>query len=117
MKIRKNLELKVGGKRIVIGGVKEVRGLGVVKGLMFSKKENSSPLLFNIKSSLHSFFVSFDFLVLWLDESNNVVDKKIVNPFRFHVNSSKNYAKILEIPINRRYSKVVKLVVGEFRKV
>jgi len=107
-----------GGKTLEIANVKLMKGLNNIRGLMFRKKENSPALLFNLKNeSIHSLFVFFDFLVLWLDDKNNVVDWKVVRPWRFHVKSDKEFSKILEIPVNRRYHSIVSFVVGErFKK-
>ena len=111
------LKLKSGGKLLIVPNVKEVKGLRNFKGLMFTRREKAGSLLFNIKSSLHSYFVFFPFVVLWLDNSNKILDKKIVRPFTFYINSNENYSKILEIPFNRRYNYLIKSVVGErFKK-
>lgn len=107
------MKIKIKNKEIDVPNVRVVRGLGNLKGLMFSRMERSNALLFNIKSSLHSFFVFYDFIVLWLDKDNKVLDIKKVRPFRFYIDSNSNYNKILEIPINRRYNSTVKQIVGK----
>ena len=116
MKIQ-NLKIFLGGRSILVKDIKLARGFMIFKGLMFSKKDKASALLFNIKGSIHSYFVFFDFLILWLDESNKIVDWKIIKPFSFYEKTDKKFSKILEIPISRRYFKYVKFVVGErFKK-
>lgn len=106
------MEIKLKNKPIEIK-VKEVKGLGIVRGLMFRSRDKAPALLFNLKAPLHSFFVFFDFLVLWLDDEDEIVDFKIVSPWRVNINSKKNYFKIVEIPISRRYSGEVEFVVGK----
>ncbi len=116
MKIQ-NLKIFLGGKSILVENIKLARGFMIFKGLMFSNRDKASALLFNIGGSIHSFFVLYDFLILWLDDNNKIVDWKIVKPFSFYEKTDKKFSKILEIPISRRYFKYVKFVVGErFKK-
>lgn len=87
------------------------------RGLMFRNVKNSPRLLFNGRFAIHSYFVFFPFLTLWLDSENNVVDYKIVKPFKTYVNSSKKFSKILEIPLNKGNKNIVDSVVGKtFKK-
>jgi len=99
--------------------VKKVSFFGKFSGLMFRTKETGN-LLFDfrrdVEFSLHSFFVFFDFLVLWLDENNKVVDFRVAKPFLFSIRTKKPFRRILEIPINRKNSKIVSFFVGE-RKI
>jgi len=87
-------------------------------GLMFTRKEKANALLFNFKKTtrikLHSFFVFFPFIAIWLDEKNKIVDLQIVKPFRFSVSSKNKFSKILEIPINKRYEKINKNLIRRF---
>ena len=88
--------------------------LGHIRGLMFrsSKSEN---LLFNISSDknpvLHSWFVFFPFLVLWLNDKNRVVEWKKVYPFSMGIKSSKKFSKFVEIPCNNKNKKLVRYFV------
>ena len=66
-----------------------------------------------VRIAIHSFFVFFPFLAIWIDDKNNVVDVKIVNPFKFSVSPKKSFCKLLEIPINKKYLKITNFVVGE----
>jgi len=81
-------------------------------GLMFSNRE-SDNLLFEFNKSvripLHSFFVFFSFLVIWLDSSNRVLDFKIVKPFYFSVLpcGGVRFNKVIEIPINDKNAEVI----------
>jgi len=111
---------KLRGRKISLN-VKKVSFFGEVIGLMFSSREKSQALLFDFKKkcriSLHSLFVFYKFLVVWFDENNKIVDVKIVKPFRLSVLPNKKFVKLLEIPVNNKYSKIVKILVGKFRKV
>jgi len=85
-------------------------------GLMFARRRKAQALLFDFKKptkiKIHSFFVFFPFVAVWLDEKNKIVDFKIVKPFNFSISSKKLFKRLVEIPINERYSGIVKLLVG-----
>jgi len=87
----------------------------MVRGLMFRRREKARALLlFDFKKPLrlkiHSFFVFFSFVAVWLDEKNKVVELKVVRPFTFIVKPKKPFFKLVEIPVNREYKDVVKLL-------
>ncbi|MBM3228331.1 hypothetical protein FJZ20_00360 [Candidatus Pacearchaeota archaeon] len=77
------------------------------RGLMFRKKENAEPLLFEFSKStnlkIHSFFVFFDFLAIWFDEKGKIIEVKKIKPFNFCVIPKKPFKKLLEIPLNSKY--------------
>jgi uncharacterized membrane protein (UPF0127 family) len=81
------------------------------KGLMFSKREKAEILLFdfNIKQKIriHSFFVFYDFIAVWLDDKNKVVDIKKVSPFKFCVSPKEACFKLVEIPINSKNKEII----------
>lgn len=85
------------------------------RGLMFRKKEDSPILLFDFnkktRTPLHSLFVFFDFLVIWLDNKNNILEVKKVNPFKFYINTKKEFNKVIEIPITKKYDLITKYLV------
>ena len=80
-------------------------------GLCFSRRERARALLFDFKKltemSIHSYFVFFEFLAIWLDEKNKVVDFKFVKPFEFNVLPSGKFTKLLEIPLNEKYKTLI----------
>ena len=115
---KKKLE-KVGfkfkGKKIEV----EARGCNLftdVIGLMFSRRENASALLFHfskpVSMRIHSMFVFFPFVAVWLDENNEVIQIKTIKSWKFGIRPKKKFVKLIEIPINKRYEKIVKLLVG-----
>lgn len=112
------MELRNGSNKIEIPNVKKVSELGKVRGLMFRRRENCPALLFEFKKptemKIHSCFVFFPFLVLWLDYKNKIIEKRIVKSWKLSVSPSiKKYSKLLEIPINDFYSSQVKNLVGQ----
>ena len=79
-------------------------------GLMFRSKKTKA-LLFDFKKrnklGLHSFFVFFPFIALWLDEENNVLELRKVKPWKLFVGPNNSFFKILEIPVNKRYKTII----------
>jgi uncharacterized membrane protein (UPF0127 family) len=86
-------------------------------GLMFTQREKAKALLFDFKKpkkiAIHSCFVFFPFIALWLDDKNRIVNLKLVRPFTFFIFPKKHFSKLIEIPFNKRYQKIVKLLVGD----
>ena len=84
---------------------------------MFTSKKNAKALIFEFKSKsrepIHSFFGFFPFVVIWLDKSNKIIDLELVKPFRFFIRPKKSFSKLVEIPVNKKYMKIVKLLVGD----
>ena len=87
-----------------------------ISGLMFTRREKAKALLFNFdkptKNRIHSWFVFFNFIGIWLDEDGKIIKFEVVKPFRFMIRPKKNYSKLIEIPINQKYSKIVETLVG-----
>ena len=83
-----------------------------ITGLMFRTK-HTNPLLFELKSprAIHSFFVFFPFVAVWLDKNNKVVEIKKVKPFTLHVLPKKHFAKLVEIPVNKKNKKILRNLV------
>jgi len=85
-------------------------------GLMFSRRENAKALLFNFKKPvsfvLTSLFVFFPFIAIWIDKNNEIIDVRVIKPFKFSIVCSKKFKKLIEIPINKKYDEVLRLLVG-----
>jgi len=85
---------------------------------MFKSYETGN-LLFQFEKKgrypIHSFFVFFPFLVLWLNNKNKVIEYKLVKPFKFRVVPKRHFSKIIEIPVNTRNKKIIKFFVGKER--
>jgi uncharacterized membrane protein (UPF0127 family) len=99
-------------------GCFECNSLEKLRGLTFTSRKSAKALLFEFKSknsgksgknpAIHSFFVFFPFIAMWLDKNNNAIEIKKVKPFTFHVRPKKPFSRLIEIPINNRYSKILK---------
>ena len=103
----------------VVFSVKRVSFFGKFSGLML-RTRHTKRLLFDFKTekirAMHSFFVFFSFLILWLDKDKNVIDKEIVKPFRTRVVPNKRFRYAVEIPMNKENKKIISLFV-EKRKI
>lgn len=109
----KKINLSFNGKNISIK-TKECNLLQKGIGLMFSRRENAENLLFAFKKktniSIHSFFVFFPFIALWLDEGNKFVDLKIVKPFLPCISPSRKCKYLIEIPFNKKNRNIIRKI-------
>jgi uncharacterized membrane protein (UPF0127 family) len=84
-------------------------------GLMFSCREKSRALLFQFEKPtrmpIHSFFVFYPFLAIWLDSDGKVVEKKLVRSWRVSVRPKEKFSFLIEIPLNQCYSNFIKDVM------
>jgi len=98
-------------RKIKIPNVKKLSGFEKVIGLMFSSRKKAKTLLFEfekpVRISFTSLFVFFPFMIIWLDSKNKVLDFRKVNPFEFHIPSRKPFCRVLEVPFNDNYKKII----------
>ncbi len=103
-------------RKLKIKNLKKLSFVGKVTGLMF-RPVNTQNLLFEFNSltqtPIHSFFVFFNFLALWVDEKNRVVDFKIVKPFLPSIKPDKKFKKLIELPLNSDNKKIINFFVGK----
>ena len=110
-----NYKNKGKNRNIKIKNVKRIKGIiGKGTGLMF-KSSNTDALLFEfnkpIKEGIHSLFVFFPFVAVWLDDKNRIIEKRVILPFTLLAKPKKEFKKLLEIPINSKYSKVTSILI------
>jgi len=109
----KKVSFNFRGKRIGIDA-KKCMGLNRFFGLMFKGKEKADALLFEFKKPtnlrIHSFFVFFTFIAVWLDEEEDVIEIRKIKPFTPSVKAERPYKKLLEVPLNKKYKKKIKLL-------
>lgn len=103
----KDITFKKNGKKITLN-IKKCNLLRRVVGLMFKSRQTPS-LLFEVKKpmAIHSLFVFFPFVAVWLDKNNNIIEIKKVDPFTLHVLPKTPFTKLVEIPINNRNKKIL----------
>ena len=112
---KKKICLKYKGKKINLE-VEDCNFLETGRGLTFRSRERAPALMFDcvgkLKDYITSYFVFFDFLLLWCDKDFNVLEMKKVKPWSFAINSKTKWEKMIEIPISKRYDDKIKLLVG-----
>jgi uncharacterized membrane protein (UPF0127 family) len=108
-----NIKLKNNKIKLNVYKLSEV---GKFIGLMF-KSRGCKNLMFNFNSpgrwSIHSFFVFFDFMAIWVDDKNNVINWKIVKPFTFKVTPKKEFSTLIELPLNEMNKKLIRYIVDK----
>jgi len=86
-------------------------------GLMFCLREKAKALLFDfkkpVKVRIHSFFVFFPFVAVWLDDENKVIELKLVKSFKPSICPNKSFCKLIEIPVNKKYKEIIELLVED----
>lgn len=106
--VHKNKKIKINARKVSL--------LGKLVGLMF-KSRNTENLLFEFEKesemSIHSCFVFFPFLAVWLDEKNRVIEKRVVHPFKLCVKPKKSFRKLVELPLNKSNLKAIDFLVGK----
>lgn len=119
MSIIKNTKRGLMEKKIILNFDKKeisikvhiIKGMEKYSGLMFAKKQRAKALLFEfdkpVKLAIHSFFVFFPFIAIWIDENDKLIEIKRVAPFSFYVRPKKKFKSFVEIPFNKRYNKVL----------
>lgn len=94
--------------------VKVCNGFERFFGLMFTQRKKAKALLFDfqkpIRLSIHSWFVFFPFIAIWLDDKNKIIKIKKIKPFSIPASPRKPFYKIVEIPINKEYEKVIESI-------
>lgn len=113
-----NIKLNINSKIITIPDVEKVEGMKKFSGLMFrSQKTNAMLFEFNkpCRQAIHSLFCP-EFLAVWLDK-NKIIEYKFVKSAEFSIKPKAEFTKLIEIPLNNKYSKVTKLFPDGKRKV
>ncbi len=86
-------------------------------GLMFTPREKARALLFDFpnptRMAITAWFVFFPFVAIWLDENGKIMSVKTVKPFKSSLRPNEKFSKLIEIPINSKYSRIVKNLVGD----
>jgi len=79
--------------------MKRIKGLNKYLGLMF--KIHPEVLVFEfdkpIITPIHSLFCR-SFYAEWYDEKDNLIERRLVKPFRINIKPKNKYKKLIEIP-------------------
>lgn len=95
---------------------KELSQIGMFTGLMFRTSKTQNLLfIFNKKRKqyIHSFFVFFPFLAIWLDEKDVVVKTQVVTPFKPVASSGRAAKKLIEVPFNFKNRDILSFFVDK----
>src|SRR3989344_5172854 len=107
--------IKYNNKKIQIPA-KRIFSLGKMFGLMF-KTKNTGNLLFDFdkktRTPIHSVFVFFKFLAIWLDEKNNVLELKVIRPFTPKIAPKKQFSRLIEVPFNNKNKRILNFFVDK----
>lgn len=94
---------------------------GKVRGLMFRRLGNAPILSFSWKEdtnvSLHSLFVFFPFIVIFLDDKNNILEMREIFPWNLAIESKKKFSRIIEIPVSQKHRRLIEHLSSLSRKV
>ncbi|MBT4258257.1 hypothetical protein HOD88_03695 [archaeon] len=104
------------GKENILLNVRKQSFFDMGRGLLFYPREKAPALIFYSShpklDAIHSCFLFFDFLAIWLDKNNNVLEIRKIRPWQIHSNHDGDWKKLIEIPISKRYDDKIKLLVG-----
>ena len=103
------------GKSIEIP-VRTVGFFGRFIGLMFHSFKTKN-LLFEFdsdgKRAIHSYFVFFKFLAIWLDEKNKMLEFRVFKPFTSVILAKQRFRKLVEVPFNNENKAILEFLVGK----
>ncbi len=109
--------IKKGAGEFKINNVKRLSEFEKGIGLMFHSREKCPAMLFEFSEPtrlrIHSIFVFFRFVGIWLDDKNRIIEKKIVKPFRICLRPRKPFYKLVEIPVNEFYKTKIESLFGK----
>ena len=84
-----------------------IKNLKEAKGLMF--KKNPEPLVFVLnkekKIAINSLFCKVDFMALWFDKDEKLIDAKLIKPGQLKILPKKSFKTLVEIPMINRMVK------------
>ncbi len=93
------LQLKM--KDLDIKNLKQAKGIKKYIGLMF--KKNPEPLAFILKKekkiAINSLFCKVDFIALWFDKADKLIDAKLIKPGQLKILPKKSFKTLVEIPM------------------
>jgi uncharacterized membrane protein (UPF0127 family) len=110
------MEFYFKNKKIILD-VEESSLFGMFRGLMFRRREEAPVLLFDFankcRRAIHSMWVFFPFVAVWLDDKNKVVEVRKVYPWSLHVNPKNKFFQLVEIPYNQKNKRLCDFLVDE----
>lgn len=84
-----------------IKNIKEAKGIQNYLGLMF--KKTPEPLVFKLKKekkiAINSLFYKVNFIALWFNKEDKLIDAKLIKPGQLKILPKKSFKTLVEIPI------------------
>ena len=108
--------LRINREFIDIVDIERKTGFGKGKGLMFSDAEDANAMLFEFNSDTRRSITSLfcpPFLAIWLNENNKILEYKVVSPGKLMIKPRKYFRRLIEIPLNNKYSPVVEFILDK----
>jgi len=95
-------------KDLNIKNLKQAKGIQKYIGLMF--KKNPEPLVFELKKekkiAINSLFCKVDFIALWFDKNEKLIDAKLIKRGQLKVLPKKSFKTLVEIPIIKQNGEI-----------
>jgi uncharacterized membrane protein (UPF0127 family) len=111
MKKREKISLRFGDKNLEVEGQVCDNVFSQARGLMFRSRSKAPVLIFkfdrDVREPIHSLFVQFSFVSIWLDENFKVVEKRRVEPWKFYICPRENFRYFVEVPISEGNKKIL----------
>ncbi|MFH1501346.1 MAG: DUF192 domain-containing protein [archaeon] len=103
-------KIRFKGKEILIEDIRKCSFFWRFKGLMFTNPRDAQALLFEFnkkgRQAIHSYFVRFPFIAIWLDEEGKIMEYKVISSRNLSIKPEKEFAKLIEVPITSKYQAV-----------
>lgn len=90
---------------------------GKYRGLMFRRAKKAPILHFDFvkagRHAIHSYFVFFDFVAVWLDSKNKIISCELIRPFRTLIVSPAKTTTLIEIPCTSKNHTLIRGIVDK----
>jgi len=82
--------------------MRKITGIQKYFGLMFRTK-NTEPVTFEFEEDvlipIHTWFVFFPCKLTWKDKNNEIIEERVVYPFKSNIMPSKPFKTLVEVPV------------------
>ncbi len=114
--MKKEITIEYKGEKLKLDA-EDCNLLQKITGLMFSRREKARILLFKFrkeqKIKIHSVFVFYPFIAIWLDDKNRVIGINLVKPFKLSISPKQPAFSLVEIPLNKKNKKIAESLITD----
>jgi hypothetical protein len=107
------LKIRIDKEEVEVPDVIKCGEMGKFSGLMFKEARKANAVLFEFgrptMQAIHSFFCPH-FIAVWLDDGGNILEWRKISERKASIMPNCEFSKLLEIPLNNKYSAVVKFL-------